>query len=185
MIMCVFCISCVSAGFLDGFFSGESNESNDANASFVDLATKGSKNEDWQYPKNLKVSVTDKGTVLSNNGDGNAFYTVNKPSTSKNDANDLIEWNAPYAVEFDLVSNSGSSILITDGENGSSRTFEQLGANNNSHIKLVNDGSTIQYFINGMSDPVYKFSDKPINPSAIRFVIPQGSSLTYKNFTIY
>ena len=185
MIMCVFCISCVSAGFLDGFFSGESNESNDANASFVDLATKGSKNEDWQYPKNLKVSVTDKGTVLSNNGDGNAFYTVNKPSTSKNDANDLIEWDAPYAVEFDLVSNSGSSILITDGENGSSRTFEQLGANNNSHIKLVNDGSTIQYFINGMSDPVYKFSDKPINPSAIRFVIPQGSSLTYKNFTIY
>lgn len=180
------CISNVNAGFFDGFFSEDSNDSDDNNVMFVDMGIEGNKSSDWHFLKNLNVSVTDKGTTLVNKGDGNAFYTVNKPSTSMGNLTDLVEWDAPYTIEFDLVScDNGSGILITDGDNGISKTFEQLGVKSNSHIKIVNDGSAVNYYINGVNDPIYTYSEKSVNHSAIRFVIPQDTRLTYKNFTIY
>lgn len=182
----MFCISNVSAGFLDGFFSEDSNSSDDNNVLFSDMGIKGNNSSDWHFLKSLKVSVTDKGTTLVNKGEGNTFYTVNKPSTSMENLTDLIEWDAPYTIEFDLIScDNSSGILITDGVNGISKTFEQLGVTSNSHIKIVNEGSTVNYYVNGVNDPVYTYNEKSVNQSAIRFVIPQDASLSYKNFTIY
>lgn len=181
MIIFVLFISSVSAGFLDGFFS---EESDNAQVGFVDAGIKGNKSTDWKYLKNLTVSVTEKGTTLINKGEINNFYTVNKPSTSMDKFEDLIEWDAPYTIEFDIVSDNGSAILITDNENCTTKSFEQLGVSNNSHIKIVNDGSTVKYYTNGMSEPVYTYDGAPIKTSAIRFVMPPKASLTYKNFSI-
>lgn len=173
--------SVVSAGFFDAFFS---EDTEDNNPIFEDMGVEGNKSSDWFYHKgSLKVSVTSKGTVLTNNGENNAFYSVNMPSTSMDNSEDLMDWDAPYTINFDLVSDEGGAIQITDGVNSTSRTFEKLGAENNSHIKIVNDGNTINYYINGVNDPNYVY-DGQLNQATIRFVLHPNSSLCFKNFSI-
>lgn len=175
-------MSFVSAGFFDDFFS---EKSEDGGTMFEDMGIEGNNCSDWKYLNDLKISVTDKGTVLINNGDSNAFYSANKPSTSMDSFDDLKDWNPSYTVEFDLISDNNSSIQIVEDEDKfTTRTFEQLGVSSNSHVKLVNDGSTVKYYINGLSSPVYT-SNITLNQTAVRFVIPPNGNLTYKNFTIY
>jgi len=172
----------VNASFFDGFFSGDSSNSA---PNFSDMGITGNHSSDWFSSKNLNISITDKGTVLKNNGKENAFYVANKPSTTKSNTEDFLDWNCPYVVEFDVVSDNGSLIQIFDKENSTSRTFKQLETTSNSHVKLENDGNTIKYYGNGVNDPIFIFNGHSFNNSAIRFVIPPNSSLIYKNFTIY
>ena len=172
-----------SAGLFDGFFS---ENSEDNKPMFVDMGIEGNNNSsNWKYLDNLNVSVTANGTVLINDGEGNAFYSANKPSTSMDSSDDLRDWNAPYTIEFDLIAYNNSSIQIIDNDDVfTTKTFEQLGVNSSSHIKLVNDGTTVKYYINGLSSPVHT-SNITLNQSAVRFVVHPNGNLTYKNFNMY
>lgn len=182
ILIFLICVNTINAGFFDGFFS---EDSKDSEPKFSDIGVAGNTNSNWYYLKNLNVSITDNGTILKNNGNENAFYAANKPSTPMDDTNDLFDWNSPYTVEFDVVSDKGASIQIFDKNNSTSRTFKQLGITSNSHVKIVNNGTAVGYYINGVNNPVFTYNDHSFDKSAIRFVIPPQSSLIYKNFTIY
>lgn len=178
----VICMSTVNAGFFDGFFSQDSTEKA---TNFSDMGITGNTSSDWYFLKDLNVSITDKGTRIINNGNKNAFYAANKPSTPMDSTDDLLDWKSPYTIEFDVVLDNGSSIQIFDKDHSTSRTFKQIGTTSNSHVKIINDGNSIKYYSNGVNDPIYTYNSHSFNNSAIRFVIPPNSSLIYKNFTIH
>lgn len=173
---------CVSAGFLDDFFSGSS----DNNPKFMDVGTADNFSTDW-YDVGLTVHRDTAGTNISNKASSNssAYHIVNKPDTSSKSFSNTLDWDNPFTVEFDVIScnNNSNIIQLYDGSNEIRKSFSQLKIVDGSHVKFTSDGSSVVFNVD-KNDPVTVKS--PLNSkSRIGFCIVPGGDLKYKNFMVY
>ena len=134
----------------------------------------------------IQVSSSSTGTVVSNISNNGRTFWANFRNTSTDTGS---EWNAPFTVEFDVVGYTGtaSNIVFQLTQVSSSttvnRNFNNLGITSNNHIKVVWDGSTVTWYVDGVQNG----SSNSFNRTNIdvRFYINGATSFTFKNFIIY
>ena len=151
-----------------------------------DIATTGKKSTDWHIQTGtLTLTTDDYGTLLDNTGTGNGAYVCNLPSTSPSGYD--LEWEAPFAVEFDIVDSSDLSKCYMQVAPADSTAYSPaLNVNGSvigSHHRIECRSTCYTIYIDDRTPIVL---DRPINGLAsIRFQIGQGASLKYKNWKIY
>lgn len=176
--------SVVSAGFLDDFFGNGDNQ--DTNKKFEDIGTSKNYSKDW-YDISLNVSRDAVGTTLINTYtvDNTAYHFANMPGTSSKSFDDVMDWETPFTVEFDVVSSNDTSnfIQIYDGSHEVRKAFSQLKIVEGSHVKITSDNSSVVFNIddNGAIKENVTLSAK----SRIGLCLVKDGSLKYKNFVIY
>lgn len=124
------------------------------------------------------------GILVTNISDTDGrVYSANKPFTGTNTA----DWVAPYTVEGEIISSTGEVRiqLFDSNESYVSRTLEQLGIEDGGKFKIVNDGTTVSYFVNNGLEAVYEVEKEFENPVQIRFYLTGGASFIYRTFVIY
>ena len=104
---------------------------------------------------------------------------ANKPGTST----DVYDYDSPYCVEFDIedftngTNNNILQMYSSQSSNGVITNILETG-----HYKIIYDGQTRRYWIDGVEKTPYNIS---IGTARIGFLIYQGGSITFKNFMIY
>lgn len=151
---------------------------------FFDSGTLGEKNDNWYLTNNIIETVYESGTLLTNNQDNTTLYFANRPNSEKRWRN-TFNWKSPFVVEIDILDYSNNiSFRISDYEKGELTVpFINLGITKNNHVKIINNGVSIEFYIDGIhiiNQTIYStFSNCQIG-----FRIVNGS-LKYKNFKIY
>lgn len=173
---------CVSASFLDDFFSDSSGD----DVKFMDVGTSDNFSSEW-YDVGLTVHRDSAGTNISNPALSNssAFHIANKPNTPSKSFSNMLDWDSPFTVEFDVISSNNNSNIIQlyDGDNELRKSFSQLKIVDGSHVKCVSDGSSVVFNVDNNDPVTVKF---PLDSkSRIGFCIVPDGELKYKNFMIY
>lgn len=158
-----------------GIFLQETYELKDG--IFVDIGITGSKNNNW-YTSNMSVSTDSIGITLSNTAYG-AIYADDPSHTAYHD------WNSPFIVECDIISFENANLMLNDGVTSAAQSFSTLGITANNHLKVVNTGSKVKWFIDGEEKTSLE-SDISSSPCQIAFRVGgAGGNIKYKNFVIY
>lgn len=179
LLLIILSISCVNAGFLDGFFGGDTENPTANTNKFIDIGTSKNSSSDWFILQNVSKTINENGTTISSKGDSGMY--ANKPTTSIN-WKDTFEWSTPFTIEFDVLNWEGApSIRITDNTNDGTKGFEQLGIQNGSHVKIVSDDTKINYIVNNKTTATL---NKTFKDAQIGFRLID-STIEYKNFKIY
>jgi len=151
---------------------------------FYDTGINGTANTNWAYNTNyLTKQVLSDGTLITNS----ATATTERPYQVDllQDA-DYYDFDVPFALEFDLVSLSGTVIIImvsNNGENGSvSMSYCNFTANKTCRIEY-NDRVMKFYTDNtsSKSDRSFTLTGKV----RLGFGVRGESSIKYKNFKVY
>lgn len=146
---------------------------------FKDYAVTGKSNYTAFYNYNIfNPQVSDTGTLLTNNVASTYNYFANLDSTS-----DLYDFTAPFTVDFDIVSFSGTTIGTQIGESGQSgavRTFSQLGITQPCHLKLIVTGTQIIYQVDNETVMTQNYT---VTQGRVSTILNSGT-LKYKNFRI-
>lgn len=133
----------------------------------------------WINSSNIiNVKLTTRGTILTNNTKNIGFYLATHPQKSNAQC-----WNIPFTIEFDIIDFSGENFIqIYDGEYlANIVSFESLKIIKDSHVKILNNGYDVKYFVN---------DDLKINRSGskkdyfIGFRLNPNSKILFKNFQI-
>lgn len=152
---------------------------------FSDDGIFGRNSDDWyDVSDNIKVQHLSDGTIISNETNSTGLYLANKPDYQLGWTN-TFNWRSPFIMEVDIVEyHNDVSFRIAETTGGEYNiSFNDLGINNNNHVKLVNDGLSFEFYVNGIhinSKSVFRPSDI----SQLGFRIVNGY-LKYKNFVIY
>lgn len=171
-----------------GFFNALHNESNDNNSNikFEDIGTENNYSKDW-YDVGMDVKRDSAGTTLSNNynSDTTAYYFANKPNSTTNSFYNVMDWDCPFTIEFDIVNSNNDSnfIQIYDGSHEIRKTFGQLKIIDGSHVKIEANDTFITFSVDN-NKPI-KVKNDLTTSSRFGFCIMKDGSLKYKNFKIY
>ena len=147
--------------FRDGGVTGNTNYT-----SFYNYAT-------------FNPQVDSNGTLLTNNVATNSNYYANLDSTS-----DLYDFTAPFTVDFDIVSFSGTTIgtqIAERGQSGAIKSFSQLGITQPCHLKLIVTGTQIIYQVD---NETVMTQDYTVTKGRVSLIL-NSATLKYKNFVIY
>ena len=135
------------------------------------------KNNDWTTT-NLQINTDNTGTLVSNSTSSNVFYRIYRNSA-------LVSFDTPYIVEFEVVSLTGTILLINDGSTTIRRTLSgELGVQNGDTVRIEYDGTTCKYYVND----IYKTGQDISATSSysyLGFRIGSSASLKYKNYKVY
>lgn len=143
---------------------------------FLDRAVTGQKNTNWTNPSsNIQEYIDDTGTLLTNSNTSAMHYWANNYS----------EFNTGFAVEFDLIEYTDNTLpafrLI--GTNTHQLVFKTIGCPQNSHLKIIVDGTGIKYQIgNGTITDFVTTTDTAFR---MGFRFAGQCSIKYKNFVAY
>lgn len=183
LIILILSISFVSAGLFDGFFE---DDNQDISMKFEDIGTSKNYSKDW-YDVAMNVSRDSVGTTLINAyaDESTAYHFANMPGTPSKSFDDVLDWDSPFTVEFDIISSNNDSnfIQLYDGSKEVRKAFSQLKIVDGSHIKITSDGSSVVFNVD---------DNKPIkedislsSKSRIGLCLVKDGSLKYNNFVIY
>lgn len=128
---------------------------------------------------NIQVSTDTTGTLLENSASTTYNYYANLGSTG-----DLYDFQAPYTIEFDVVSYSATYCGIQNtetGQTGALRNFSQLTNKTSFHIKIIVTGEKIIYQIDDDTPIEQTYSTSKVRVS----LTLNNGTLRYKNFFIY
>ena len=102
---------------------------------------------DW-YNHNNRITVTineDGSITIENLTNSIAYYLANYLDTPKSVIADLLDWDAPLAIEFQLIEQTSGLMHFNDGTTDVSRTFNSLDVDNGTIlIKFLQD--KIEYY---------------------------------------
>ena len=128
---------------------------------------------------NMTVSIdTNEGTTLSHTG--YATYFADDSSHTG-----LYDWSTPFAVEMLIISQSNCDLQIYDGTGNATRTFAELGITGNNKVKIVNTGSAVKYFVDGVEKTASQVNVS-LGASRVGFrTSNNGGNVKYKDFCIY
>ena len=148
---------------------------------FHDEGVIGNKNTEWimQNQSSLYVSSNEYGTHILNNGSNITGIFANKQFTDK----DTFDWSN-YVLDVDIIDINGTVYFqnLDKFNNHATKNNLELNLTNNSHVKIINNGKTQQFYANGKQiTPPFNFK---MDNSRVGFVLTGNSSFTYKNFTI-
>ena len=144
---------------------------------FKDIAVTNQKNTNWYTPSSgFSVQTDDEGTTLTNTSTSALHYW----------ANNYVAFDiGAFAIEFDLIEYTDNTLpafrLI--GTNSHQIVFKTVGCPQNSHLKIIVDGTGIKYQINNGTITDFVTTTDTALQIGFRFV---GScSVKYKNFVVY
>ena len=140
---------------------------------------------DWYNHSNrASVTTNEDGSIsIENTTTSTAYYLANLNNTTKSSIDDLLDWDAPLAIEFELISTTGGLVQIHDGVTDASRSFSSLYVSEGVIlIKFLQN--RIEYYVN---DVLTKTDNYSLNTSRIGFRLggTVGNEVTFKNFKIY
>ena len=127
------------------------------------------------------VTVGANGTTLAPSSTSTGFIWAKK-STSNINVGDY--YCDEQIVEFDVVALTGQPRFgFYESYGIPSSTSASVYLSQTGHIKAVRQGTVIKYYVDGVLKNTY--TDKVLRePLRLGFVLPQGTSLTFKNFSI-
>ena len=148
---------------------------------FLDIATTGKKNSNWNAEDGLTVSdPSDDGTLLTNSQDSGKAYRI------KNNSSETLIWNTPFCIEFDVVSFTGTVRTFIRTSSGGSNLDKTISGylTSNNHIKFVIRENNYDLIVDGE----YKntnTSHSLAQPVSIGFVVSASSNVKYANYEVY
>lgn len=135
----------------------------------------------WYNTTGGSASITSSGISISNSGSVFGVFYADDPNKSGR-----YDWETPHCVEFDVVSSSDYSkvyIYYYDGTyQGFINSFSNFSISNGSHVKIVNTGTTVELFVDGVSK---QSATRSMTPDWIGIRVNSGGDLVFKNFEIY
>lgn len=158
---------------------------------FYDGGVTGNTNTDWfNYQNRATINSADsEGTLIEITGNADGYVLCNIKDSSKGSISDVIEFNMPFCVEFDVVSYTDTDVGLTgfwlaDASNESTIVLKDRITTG--HIKIETDGVKVNAWANGEQFlNNYSFVNPMYNPVRCGFKIYHGTSLKYKDFKLY
>lgn len=146
---------------------------------YDDCVTTPEEENKW-IASNIVATRSSNGLTLAYDGFGT--YYANKKGTSTG----AYDWGGTFAVEFDVVAVAGGcDVQLHDGTNNASRSFTTLSATSNNHVKILNDGSSVKYFVDGVEKTSLQYNYS-MGTCRVGFRTQlSGDTMTIKNFMIY
>ena len=94
------------------------------------------------------------------------------------------DFNSPFAVEIDIVSFNSSNLdfQLYDNTNNATRSASALGITGGNHLKIVNDGTSVKYYVDGIEKPSLQYN---YAMGTCRVGLRATGTVTFKNFMIY
>ena len=128
----------------------------------------------------FNASFSDNGTLLTATQTF-CTYFANIGSTSA-----IYDFASPFIVEFDLINFTTGDFQIFDQTNNCTRTFAELGCTSNNHIKIVNHGTIVKYYVDGVEKTSKQFNyAMGICRMGFRNTSSSQETIKFKNFVIY
>ena len=127
---------------------------------------------------NFTAAYGTSGTTLTSTSFATCF--ANLPGTGVNP----LDFEPPFTVELDMVSVTSSDLdfQLYDGTTNATRSANILGITGNNHLRIVNDGSTIKYFVDGVEKTAQQYT---YSMGTCRVGIRATGTVTFRNFMIY
>lgn len=158
---------------------------------FYDGGVTGNTNTDWfNYQNRATINSADsEGTLIEITGNNDGYVLCNIKDSSKGSLSDVIEFNMPFCVEFDVVSYTDTTVGLTgfwlaDASNES--TIALKDRITTGHIKIETDGVKVNAWANDVQFlNNYSFVNPMYNPVRCGFKVYHGTSLKYKDFKLY
>lgn len=146
---------------------------------YDDCVTTPEEENKW-IASNIVATRSSNGLTLAYDGFGT--YYANKKGTSTS----TYDWEGTFAVEFDVVAVTGiGDVQLHDGTNNATRSFNTLSATSNNHVKIINDGSSVKYFVDGVEKTTLQYNYS-MGTCRVGFrTQASGDTMTIKNFMIY
>ena len=123
-------------------------------------------------------SYNNDGTTLTSSTFATCF--ANLKDTGVNP----FDFNSPFAVEIDIVSFDSTNLdfQLYDNTNNAIRSANALGITGNNHLKIVNDGTSVKYYVDGVEKTSLQFN---YSMGTCRVGLRATGTVTFKNFMIY
>ena len=124
------------------------------------------------------LSYSSDGTTLTSSTFATCF--ANLKGTGVNP----FDFNSPFAVEIDIVSFDSTNLdfQLYDNTNNAIRSANALGITGNNHLKIVNDGTSVKYYVDGVEKPSLQYN---YAMGTCRVGLRATGTVTFKNFMIY
>lgn len=159
---------------------------------FADIGVTGKHNTNWWNTQSTGITITtdDSGTTVANTATSgysrDYSYDGSTLPSSWNEKIALMDsqYPKPFVVEFNLVSLGNSNgMFMGNGSTTITKYFSQIGATSNSHIRIVCDGSTAKFYVDGtlVSTDNYVIG----STSSFALMVSNQSSLKYRDLCIY
>lgn len=145
---------------------------------FVDKGVTGAKNTNW-YTSNMLSSTDDTGTTVYNDNAYGAIYADDPTHTA------YFDWEPPFTVELDVISFNNANLLIFDGNTQATLSFRSVGLSENNHLKVVNDGKVVRWFVDGVENILLTQSISSNDCQVALRTGSRGGYIKYKNFRIH
>lgn len=145
---------------------------------FVDKGVTGEKNPNW-YTRNMQSSTDETGTTVYNDNAYGAIYAYILNPTA------YFDWKSPFTVELDVIAFNNANLLISNEDIQATLSFRDLGLGENNHLKVVNDGKVVRWFVDGVEKTGFM---QDISPDDCQVALRTGSAggyIKYKNFCIH
>ncbi len=144
---------------------------------FHDVGTSSDYNSNW-INQNLSINRTNDYTVLSNLGDFSQSYTAK------------VIFSTDCVIEWDNYGkpNNLDYCIISDQKNIQSNVinFDNLGIDNDSHIKIVISDGIVKPYVDNVAKPTFKLNANINHGLIFHFQInPGGADIKYSNFSIH
>jgi hypothetical protein len=142
---------------------------------FLDKATTGNKNNNWNNPSNY-IDVgnpTDNGTTLTNTSGTRHYWS-----------NNYTQFNGPFAIEVDIINYTGDVGFRVTGTNYNFAFSNYNVPSENAHLRLKFENGNISYEINGGTPSNYATGITDTK-AYIGFRFAGAGTITYRNFIIY
>ena len=150
----------------------------DYNPLFEDIGVTGAKNTNW-YTSNMLSSTDDTGTTVYNENAYGAIYADDPTHTA------YFDWEPPFTVELDVISFSNANLLIFDGNTQITQAFTTLRLTEDNHLKVVNDGKVVRWFVDGVENTSLTQSISSNDCQVALRTGSMGGYIKYKNFRIH
>ena len=128
--------------------------------------------------KGFTPSYSSDGTTLTSTTFATCF--ANLKGTGVNP----FDFDSPFVVEIGIVSFDSTNLdfQIYDNTNNATRSANALGITENSKLKIVNDGTSVKYYVDGVEKTSLQFN---YSMETCRVGLRATGTVTFKNFMIY
>lgn len=140
------------------------------------------------YSNNANATVTiqnDNSILLENNGTGTYYVSIIPSNITVTSLNGARIYNENRIVEIDIDNYTGGSLQINSANGGATRNLNVLDYNKDIfHIKYKIENNTVYYY-SYSSNQYVAFTTSITPPYSIRFGLPSGTSITFRNLKVY
>lgn len=153
---------------------------------FEHIGVGGTETDNFGYTTDYVTESADSTgtTVTCANSSSQRLYFANKTGSSTGSNYDWESYN--LVAEMDIINGSGNiSFTISDGSCSITRSFSQLHLTNGGHLRVVCDGSKVEFFVDNATQPVYSATSNFSGLVGAQFALPNNTSFKYKNFYLY